>query len=68
MQALLLLFPFFFTFYLFTFSVLGQDVPLNYVKPYDKVRDKAVRRIHKHWEATRGCWGKSTRRRLRTSR
>ncbi|MCL2103476.1 MAG: DUF3164 family protein [Kiritimatiellaeota bacterium] len=34
-------------------DALGQDVPLGYVKPYDRVRDKMVRRIHKRWEAAR---------------
>lgn len=28
---------------------LGQDVPINYVPKYDRLRDKSVRKIHAMW-------------------
>ena len=36
-------------------DALGNDVPVRYVKPYDRLRDAAVRKVLKRWEAARAA-------------
>ena len=37
----------------------GHDVPVKYVAPYDRARDKAVRRILARWQQARKCLEKT---------